>query len=490
MMTTSKDAAKALLRRYKDNPVLFCYEVFGFEVWKRQAEAMDAVVEHDFVALRSGHKIGKSRLDAGLALWWSTTRKGGRSIFTAPSGHQVRDILWVEVVDLYETAAKRGKPLGGHLYDDYHKGLKLGNGREVFGLTTRDKESFAGLSGEVFFVVDEASGFPEPIFESVFGNMTGGGKVLLTGNPTKTNGTFHGAFHGKADAWKRLHVRSTESPNFHGGNIPHLAGPKFLEFARKQWGEGTPVWNVRIEGEFPDGADNQVIPLSFIDDAKFRYELVEAEGLLTAGIDPARYGPDNSKMAVRRGKKHLAQITLPPGDGPDTAHAAYKELSPFILAGEIPDVKVDEIGIGVGVVDAFRKYKDLKGKVNLIAVDARSNALDSEHYHRTRDQLWFAAREWLEEGGALLEHDDLEADLGAPTYLFDARGRFLVESKDSIKARLGRSPDDGDAFCLCVYDPKVHYTSLRQQSQHNKRIITLNTDRAFMKRVKRSLYRR
>lgn len=492
-MATRSEQAKALLSRYKNNPPLYCSEVLGFNAWDKQAEVMNAIPHNRFVATRSGHKIGKSSLAAGIAIWWMSTRSNARVILSAPAGHQVKNIIWREVKDLYKRAKDKGTPVGGRCYEDYHNGIKLSDGREIIGLTTKEDTSFAGISSpNLLYVIDEASGFPQHIYASLFGNLFGGGNVLLLGNPTRTVGTFYDCFHeeGSDRTWKPFHIRSTDTPNFHGQHIPGLADPDFLEtFARKQWGEGTSAWNVRILGEFPDGDADQVVFLSLIRAAKARLESVPAEGLLIGGLDPARYGQDASKLCLRRGKRHLAQITLPVGDGPTVAEAAVSEISQFAHPREIPEVRVDEIGIGASVLDSLRKNKEFKDKVHAIGLNSASNAINVKKYHRLRDELWFGAREWLKDGGTLLAHDNLEEDLAEPTYLFDGNGRYLVESKDSMKVKLGRSPDDGDAFCLCVYDPQVHYTSLKKSVANNSRIIFPRPSRSMISGA-RSLYRR
>lgn len=495
-MATRSEQAKTLLNRYRDNPPLYCSEVLGFTAWDLQADVMNAIPHNRFTATRSGHKIGKSSLAAGIALWWMSTRNKARVILSAPAGHQVKNIIWREVKDLYNRAKEKGTPVGGRCYEDYHNGVKLADGREIIGLTTKEDTSFAGISSpNLLYIIDEASGFPQHIFDSLFGNLFGGGNVLLLGNPTRTVGTFYKAFHeeeveGLEQTWKCLHIRSTDTPNFHGGCIPGLADPDFLErFAKKQWGEGTPAWKVRILGEFPEGDADQVVFLVLIRTAKARHEKVSGDGLLIGGLDPARFGHDSSKLCLRRGKKHLAQITLPVGDGPTVAQAAVKEISRFSHSFELPELRVDEIGIGSSVLDSLRRMKELKDKVYAIGLNSASNAINFKKFHRLRDELWFSARQWLEDGGTLLAHDELEEDLTAPTYLFDGNGRYLVESKDSIKEKIGRSPDDGDAFCLCVWDPKVHYESLKKKQSQNSRIIIPSTQRTFTSRAKRTFYR-
>ena len=64
-----------------------------------------------------------------------------------------------------------------------------------------------------------------------------------------------------------------------------------------------------------------------------------------------------------------------------------------------------------------------------------------EEYSLLRDQTWFGLQKWLKDGGAIPADPKLEAELVAPTFAFDVRGRIKVEPKDHIKARLRRSPD-------------------------------------------------
>lgn len=440
------EQARHLLERWTPDPVLFSQEALGFEPWDLQADAMRAVAAHDHVAVRSGHKIGKSRFDAALALWWLCTRPKARVVFTATAGHQVANILWPELRDLY---LKARAPIGGRLFDDYHKGLKLPDGREIFGLTTKDSESFAGISGAaLLFIVDEASGFPKPIFDAVFGNMAGGGKVVLTGNPTRTSGVFYDAFHGKRGSWCTKHIPSTAGPNFHGQTIPGLANPTWLEWARTYWGENTPAWDVRVLGNFPRGGSMNVVALHLIEEGEARWLESIASGPLVAGLDPARFGDDASVLAARRGPKLLDLPEWRGLDGPDLAGKAREWLLDHRQGGEKPRVKVDVIGIGASAYDALKRCKDL----DVVAVNSSESANDPEKFINVRAEMHFAVATWLGEDGALCPSERLPGELAAAEYAFDARGRYQVEPKARIKERLGRSPDAADALGLSCWD--------------------------------------
>lgn len=79
--------------KYFDEPVGFFVDVLGVEPWERQTDILRAVAVHPRVAVRSGHKCGKSMSCAGLALWWICTRLRGKVVMTAPSADQVEDVL-------------------------------------------------------------------------------------------------------------------------------------------------------------------------------------------------------------------------------------------------------------------------------------------------------------------------------------------------------------------------------------------------------------
>jgi hypothetical protein len=62
--------------------------------------------------------------------------------------------------------------------------------------------------------------------------------------------------------------------------------------------------------------------------------------------------------------------------------------------------------------------------------------------------LYGKLRDWLQAGGAIEDNSLLSEDLSAADYLFNQQGRLLLEAKDSIRSRLGRSPDRADALAL------------------------------------------
>jgi phage terminase large subunit len=444
-----KAAAQQLLARWQNDPVLFAREVLGLETWDRQAEMMRAVAEHPRVAVRSGHKIGKSTSAAGLAFWWVHTRPRATVVMTSASYRQVKGILWKELRRLDREARV---PLGGKLAEDPETGLQLADGREVVGLSTKEPERIAGYSGaNLLFILDEASGIPEPIFEAIEGNRAGGARLVMFSNATKMSGTFYEAFHGKKEYWRTLHISSEETPNATGRGkpIPGLATAEWIAEKRKEWGEESALYQVRVRGNFPTQGDKAVIALVFVTDAVERWTEDEpGEGRLNLGVDVARFGDDESVVMPRRGQRVDPARVFTQLDGPNLAGKVLEVVRELRRTGERPLVKVDVIGVGASCFDVLSRSDE----VEAVAVNVSEKAT-AEGYHALRDQLWGAMRDFLKNGGAIPDDARLQAELVAPEYAFDAQGRMVVESKEKMKKRLGRSPDRADALALAIHEP-------------------------------------
>lgn len=457
--TSSSRRTDGWFPEYRDDPVGFFRDVLGIKPWARQAEVLDAVANHTRVAVRSGHKVSKSNSAAGLALWWVCTRKSGRVIVTSSGARQVKHIIWRELRNLHRIAMR---PLGGDMAVDPGTGFRFEDGRQVLGYTTNDAERMAGISGaELLFIVDEASGFPDEIYEAIVGNMAGGAKLVAFGNPTKTSGWYFDAFRTKGQLWHQIHVSSRESPNVTAGEIvvPGLATREWCEDVLSEC-NGDPthaVYMVRVLGEFPEHASNAVIGLEAVQSAQER--ATSPVGALTVGVDVARFGDDESVIWAVRGTTAIGPVTLSGQDGYQVADAVINAVEQWRLPSEqqIP-VRVDAIGVGASVVDALRRHPKRR-LVHVQAVNVGEKSTDGDHYN-LRSQLWFALGDWLQTG-SIPRDQALAAELLAPTYTFDLRGRKKVESKDDIKRRLKRSPDRADALALAVYSPPTGTTPYR-----------------------------
>lgn len=424
----------------------------------KQVDILNAIRDHKRVTVCSGHKVGKSMTAAIIALWFYCSFDDARVIMSSTTARQVDAILWREVRQLYTRAAK---PIDGELHELARSGLKSTDFREIVGFTAKEAEAVAGVSGaNLLYIVDEASGVPDLIFEAIEGNRAGGARIALFSNPTRTEGEF---FRSHCDEqtkkfWHQIHVSSEDVVN---EGIPGLAEQAWVELKREEWGEDSPLYKVRVKGEFVLGEDGKVLTLHAIGEAQNRWYETTAEGRLYVGLDPAGDGDagDESVWAARRGNK-IVELRARRGQSED-AHVALtlQFLRDLRIPREPPPVVVvdREGAVGARVYGALRAYADAHPEAfELLPVRASDAAVrEPRIYGRLRDELWANLRQWLREGGAIPEDDKLARELHAPEWTSDIRGRQKVTEKKELRKALGRSPDRADAVALAVWDSPV-----------------------------------
>jgi phage terminase large subunit len=451
---------------YCDEPVRFFREVLGLEAWSKQAEIAGAVRDHDFVTVVSANGVGKSTIAAALALWyWRTRGPKNRVILTAPKFQQIAEIVWNEVRALY-LRAKR--PLGGSLAKLASTGLRDDDGRQLFGVTAQDVESFQGIRApEMMVIADEASGIPEAIYPAIHGNLAGGGKLLLIGNGTKDTGYFFESH--KSERYARIRISALESPNVVAGRVvvPGLVTSRFVEDAARMWGQTGAFYRIRVLGEFVEQQEGRLFPPSTIIESEQLWPKTPAEGRLRIGVDPAGAGGDGdeSGFAARRGKKViLAHTRL--GLTPD-GHVA--EVLGIISAHggggqskQPPMVILDRDGaVGAKVYGAMLVHlAQFPNAFALVGIRGSEHAKRRpQEIDRVRDELWFGLVDAFREGLAIPVHVKLQGDLAAIRFDRLVNGRATVLKKPVIRRELGRSPDLGDALALCAYEP-VDYSEM------------------------------
>lgn len=459
--------ARTVRSRYYDDPVAYGWDKFGIQLWGEQARFVEAVARSPRTAVKSGHKTGKSTGIAVVAWWWADTRAGGRVICSSTTDRQVRGIIWKEVKRMWRAAQKRGT--GADLPEPAelpHLGVQWPDGREIVGFTARQPEAMAGYSGdEILFLIDEASGVPDSLFDAIEGNLAAdGARIALFSNPTQVSGRFYDAFNRERAEWETFTVRSVDTPNARTGRtiIKGLAGRKWCQQRARVWGVNSARYNVRVLGNFPDQGDDTIIPMALVDAARKRWDESEERGwsstalTLFAGLDPARYGDDEATFVFRDGMKldgleaHL-KVSM------TEFCRLFVEAAEGRRIGRRVVVRVDTGGLGGAWSDHLR-YLKLDWLVVEDVSGSSTPADPSEHFN-LRAELWFGMAGFLEAGGMLPpdEDDELDVELGAVKYVVKQRGEgkepVKVESKDELRkaARLGKSPGRADCCTLAAW---------------------------------------
>lgn len=438
------EAQKAALRWRKIGPAEFAREVFGVTPTDQQLDAGRAIVARRRVSIRSGHGTGKSTFMAWCVIWFLCCYFPAKVPCTAPTSHQLEDVLWSEIAKWHRILSSR-MPIFGSQFEWSAGAFRMkGAPNESFAVarTSRPEkpEALQGFHSEhILFIIDEASGVADNVFEVAEGALsTDGAFVVMAANPTRRTGYFADSHHKMRSSWATLQWSGVDSP---------MVSREYIENMAKKYGEQSSVYKVRVLGEFITSADG-VIPLDWIE-SSIRRDILPIEGPAIWGVDVARFGDDSSALAKRRVNIQIEPIKEWFGkDTMQTAGLIKAEWDKTPQEFRPVAINVDVIGIGAGVVDRLSEQGLPVFGINVAESEA-INAGEERKYNRMRDELWFRCRDWFEAKNCVfLEDDDTIGELTGPIYTILSNGLIKVEGKDEMKKRGVKSPNRADAWNL------------------------------------------
>lgn len=445
--------------RYRNDPCLFAEEVLGIKLWKKQREILEAIRDHKRVTVRSGHKCGKSTTLVIAALWFYCTFPDARVVMSSTTARQVDAILWRE---LRKVLSKAKIPIDGDMHELARSGFKAIDFREIVGFTAREAEAVAGVSGaHLLYLLDEASGIPEAIFEAIEGNRAGGAWIVLASNPTRTEGEFFESFHAKSGLYRTVSISSEDSPNVIAGEaiIPGLATLEWVDEKRIEWGVESPLFKIRVKGDFVVKEDGKILSVHAITESEGRWSDTPGTGRLHLGVDPAGPGlaGDETAIAVRRGQRIDELLTWRGLSEDAIVVQIFGTLDKHRRASSLkPVVAIDREGpIGSALFYRLQSYLETNDNAfTLVGLKASDHAFRrGDLYDRVRDMLWANLANWVLNGGAVVTDTKLAKELHTPSWFQHLNGKLKVTPKDEIKKLIGRSPDRADAIALSVWDP-------------------------------------
>lgn len=428
------ELSRTILRWREGGPALFAAEALGAKPTPQQWEASRALVARRRVSIRSGHGTGKSAFMAWTVLWSIACFHPVKVGATAPTANQIHDVVWSELGTWHRRLPPEWQRQFRWTAERFER---TDSPQEAFAVarTSRKEqpEALQGLHSETMvFLIDEASGVPDEVFQVAEASLsTEGAYILMAANPTRMEGYFFASHHEHRDSWAALTWNGEESP---------LVSRDYIAEMAKKYGIESAIYKIRVRGDFAGNPDG-VIPLDIIEAAIDRE--VKPTGEERWGVDVARFGEDRTALCKRLGNAMLEPIRY--WRGKDTMQTAGLIKIEYEDAKHKPEaIMVDVIGLGAGVVDRCRELK-----LPVVGVNVAESPAVRERYSRLRDELWFKAREWFQARDVRMVRDDaLIAELTLPSFKALSNGKIQVESKDELKRRGVTSPDLADAFCL------------------------------------------
>jgi hypothetical protein len=405
------------------------------------------------LAAATGHGVGKSTLVSWIVLWAFATAPDTRGVVTANTETQLKTKTWAELGKWFNLFIGRDS-----FYLTATALLPRASDRErtwridQVPWSEKNTEAFAGMHNKgkrLLLIMDEASAIPDIIWEVAEGALTDSDTEIIWlafGNPTRNTGRFRECFTGGRFAayWdtKQLDSRTVSITNKTQLN-------RWVE----AYGEDSDFCRIRVKGEFPRHGEMEFISAADVDAAMLRDVTTSITDPLSLGCDVARYGSNESVLALRKGR-----------DARTIPWQYFRGLNTVELATRIQDahhtysmdgIFIDGGGVGGGVVDNVRQMHLHAFEVQFGARDDVGGYVtgnEGEKYANKRAAMWGAMRAWIKTG-AIPNDPELKAQLVGPTYTFNVRNEILLESKEEMMRRGVESPDRADALALTFAYP-------------------------------------
>lgn len=469
---------------FLDHPDLYVTDVLGESIYSKQVEILQSIATNRRTAVPSCFQSGKSWVAARSACWWLEAHAPGQAfvVSTAPTGSQVRAILWREV-NRAHSRGRRGpegdpEPWPTLIGRVNQTEWFIGNELVAYGRKPdeHNPDAFTGIHAPaVLVIIDEANGVPESLFlasEGLIANEDS--RILAIGNPNSSDTYFQGVCKA-GSSWHVITISAYDTPNFTGETMPDLV---LRSLTSKLWvkeqidrfGETHPYVIAKVFGQFPEDNSNAVIPQSFIRGR----QAIRADGS-TLGTNP------DIPWLTDEEKLEMAPVTLgvdigASEDGDPTVIYECRGGRPGrswlvqsseeeVVVGHVVQairetgaerVKVDAIGVGWYISSRLQALAaQVVHQAEVIPVNVALPGHEPDLFPNQRSETWWMLRELclnklidLTDVG-----EDTVAELIVPEYKPDARGRTVVEPKKEIKKRLHRSTDRADALLLALYEP-------------------------------------
>lgn len=456
---------KQAILYYADHPTAFVKDIIQATPDKEQAKILESVAKNQLTTVRSGHGVGKSTVEAWVVIWFLLTRPFPKIPCTAPTQHQLFDILWAEISKWIRNNPILQKDLIWTKEKVYIKGYP----EEWFAVarTASKPDALQGFHAEeVLYIIDEASGVDDKIFEPVLGALsTSGARLLMCGNPTQLSGFFYDSHHKNRASYTTFHIDGRNSSR---------VSQDFVQTIIRMYGEDSDVFRVRVAGEFPLQEEDIFIPLSLVEHSIMtEYSIPQKPTLLHIGADIARFGDDKTVIGYKANekvtfyKKRRGQDTMKTAD--DIVLLGEQLVQKYQPTEPIP-IKIDDGGVGGGVVDRLRQIKRNQPErfwwMEIYPVKF-GQRIQHKHYYDSTTYMMAVVKKLLqpydEQGNPkpieliLPDDDDMAAQLSGRKYFLTENSKIKIESKKEMKKRGRPSPDEADCIlllCLPIKPPK------------------------------------
>ena len=423
-----------------ENQVEFL-RALGNEVKARQFDGATPVMPIR-MAETSGHGTGKSAMGAWIADWILSTRPNSVGTVTAGTATQLEERTWSAIQ--WWTKLCITAPWFEILASGIFSRLNPDSWKLVPQTCKEENaQSFAGqhaATSTSWYLFDEASTVPDGIYRVAYGGLTDGEPMFFAwGQPERNSGQFYEICFGREKA--RWNSRNVDSRN------SRFTNKALIQEWLSDYGEDSDWFRVRVRGLPPKADELQYIDKQRVEEAAMREVWTPEYEPLVLGVDVSGGGKAWNVIRGRRGldAKSFKPIRLP-GDNQREREVIIALLAE-LLADPRPSHKIGMVFIDAAFGTPIVERLHVLGYENVIEVNFGGRAPDV-HCLNMRAFMYKALKEWLLRGAIERGDEKLIGDLTAPGYHLNNSGKLVLEPKEDVAQRLGRSTDDSDALAL------------------------------------------
>jgi hypothetical protein len=462
-----------------------------------------SLAKRQWLGIESATSTGKTWMLPRVIYWFLDCFPNSLVVTTAPKQQQLKAVLWSEIAKCFNKFKKirpkaemfslRILPNGTTRQKGMSADEELQDMWSAIGVVSgvrAGEESATKMQGyhreNMIFVIEEAAGVPASVFTAIKNTCTGDNNIIIAvGNPDATTDALH-QFCVLPQV-QHVRISGLDHPNVVLGRtvIPGAVTPKSIEQRAAEYGRETNFFKSRVRGIAPEQANDALIRYDWLlsvtpamlPEGRIYEPIEDAEDSFNAlGVDVANSTDGDAACLCWGRKNHITE--LQEFQCPNANDIAYNVVKDDLWLEEHKKnqyrtgklkvhkvrggrIGIDAVGVGVGTVNQFLDlgYEDVKAlqggadKSIIPTVDDETQLGKKKPmyaFKSLRAQMYFLFAQELQKREFSIDIKDKRVLIALFKELVSVRqdnkaGAIQIESKESLKKRLGKSPNLADA---------------------------------------------
>lgn len=444
-----------LVPRWRSDPVALVHDTFESDPYGNpvvlddcQVQILEALRDHDRIAVQSGRGVGKTATAALATHVWLGSRQPSLVVASAGSWNHLTDKLWPEI------GAWGRNWLLRELFEYQEMGIFSNVSPETWRAVAASSDKAVNVEGfhspNLLLIIDEAKGMPDEIYAALIASLSGDPKLgsqkalVLSTPPPAEAGWFAKAC--VSDRWHTIQVSGLDSKR---------VSKAYIDDIIETFGEHSPEYQAYVLGAIPTGGTGQLIRKAWLEAAQARGPNKRDRRRPVITCDVARFGDDLATIGVfEHAKFNLVRFEDGKWGWWSTNDLALlkRRVRDAVVMHKAGAVCVDDAGLGGGVTDGLRELQ-VEGAFprdcSIIPINFGSRPRKAHRFDLRKHELWWRARE------ALRVDEHQAAPLIALPTEDEIREWRLPRGSDFRTQLLSPTFETNTAEQIVVYDKRV-----------------------------------